>query len=40
MQCADLFLDTFPITAHTTASDALWVGVPLLLMQENLWLAG
>ena len=30
MQCADLFLDTFPITAHTTASDALWVGTPII----------
>jgi predicted O-linked N-acetylglucosamine transferase (SPINDLY family) len=27
---ADLFLDTLPINAHTTASDALWVGVPLV----------
>jgi predicted O-linked N-acetylglucosamine transferase (SPINDLY family) len=27
---ADLFLDTLPYNAHTTASDALWVGVPLL----------
>ncbi|RTL63220.1 MAG: glycosyl transferase [Hyphomicrobiales bacterium] len=27
---ADLFLDTFPYGAHTTASDALWLGVPIL----------
>lgn len=27
---ADLFLDTFPFNAGTTASDALWAGVPLL----------
>lgn len=27
---ADLFLDTGPCNAHTTASDALWAGVPLL----------
>jgi predicted O-linked N-acetylglucosamine transferase (SPINDLY family) len=27
---ADLFLDTFPYTAHTTASDALWTGLPLV----------
>ena len=29
---ADLFLDTAPYGAHTTASDALWMGVPLLTM--------
>jgi predicted O-linked N-acetylglucosamine transferase (SPINDLY family) len=27
---ADLFLDTFPCNAHTTASDALWSGLPLI----------
>jgi predicted O-linked N-acetylglucosamine transferase (SPINDLY family) len=27
---ADLILDTLPYNAHTTASDALWVGVPLV----------
>ncbi len=27
---ADLFLDTFPYNAHTTASDALWVGLPIV----------
>ena len=27
---ADLFLDTLPYNAHTTASDALWMGLPLL----------
>ena len=27
---ADLFLDTLPYNAHTTASDALWVGVPVI----------
>jgi len=26
----DLFLDTLPYNAHTTASDALWAGVPLV----------
>ena len=30
--CADLFLDTFPISAHTSASDAVWVGLPLITM--------
>jgi predicted O-linked N-acetylglucosamine transferase (SPINDLY family) len=28
--CADLFLDTAPVNAHTTASDALWSGLPLV----------
>ena len=27
---ADLFLDTLPYCAHTTASDALWAGLPVL----------
>jgi protein O-GlcNAc transferase len=27
---ADLFLDTYPVNAHTTASDALWTGLPVL----------
>jgi predicted O-linked N-acetylglucosamine transferase (SPINDLY family) len=27
---ADLFLDTFPCNAHTTANDALYAGLPLL----------
>ncbi|HEY0659981.1 MAG TPA: UDP-N-acetylglucosamine-peptide N-acetylglucosaminyltransferase, partial [Lysobacter sp.] len=30
LQHADLFLDTGPYNAHTTASDALWVGCPVL----------
>ena len=29
-RCADLFLDTLPYGAHTTASDALWSGLPVL----------
>jgi predicted O-linked N-acetylglucosamine transferase (SPINDLY family) len=29
---ADLFLDTFNVNAHTTASDALWAGVPLVTL--------
>jgi protein O-GlcNAc transferase len=30
LQLADLFLDTLPFNAGATASDALWMGVPLL----------
>jgi len=29
-QCADLFLDTFIYNAHTTGSDALWAGLPIV----------
>lgn len=28
--CADLFLDTHPVNAHTTAADALYAGLPVL----------
>ena len=31
-QLADLFLDTLPYNAHTTASDALWAGLPLITL--------
>ncbi len=31
--CADLSLDTWPCNAHTTASDSLWAGVPLVTMR-------
>jgi predicted O-linked N-acetylglucosamine transferase (SPINDLY family) len=30
LKLADLVLDTLPCNAHTTASDALWAGVPLV----------
>lgn len=30
MQLADIFLDTWPCNAHTTASDALWAAVPVV----------
>lgn len=30
LQCADLFLDTMPYNAHTTCSDALWMGLPVI----------
>ncbi len=29
---ADLFIDTFPYNAHTTCSDALWVGLPVITL--------
>ena len=32
IQNADLFLDTFPYNAHTTARDFLWAGVPVLTL--------
>ncbi|MEJ0076507.1 MAG: tetratricopeptide repeat protein [Alphaproteobacteria bacterium] len=32
---ADLFLDTLPYNAHTTASDALWAGLPVLTWAGN-----
>ncbi len=31
-QACDLFLDTFPYNAGTTASDALWAGLPILTL--------
>ena len=31
-QVADLALDTFPYTSHSTGSDALWLGCPLLAL--------
>jgi len=36
---ADLFLDTSPYGAHTTASDALWMGVPVLTMSGRCFAA-
>jgi predicted O-linked N-acetylglucosamine transferase (SPINDLY family) len=32
---ADLFLDTLPYNAHTTANEALWVGLPVLTRIGN-----
>lgn len=30
---ADIFIDTWPCNAHTTASDALWAGLPVVTLQ-------
>ena len=38
-QHADLFLDTHPYNAHTTASDALWAGCPVLTAPGNTFAA-
>lgn len=36
---ADLFLDTLPYNAHTTASDALWMGCPVLTVSGETFAA-
>jgi predicted O-linked N-acetylglucosamine transferase (SPINDLY family) len=33
LRSADLFLDTFPYNAHSTAMDALWAGLPVLTVR-------
>lgn len=35
LRLADLVIDTLPYGAHTTASDALWAGVPVLTLIGN-----
>ena len=35
LRCADLALDVLPYGSHTTGSDALWAGVPLLTCLGN-----
>lgn len=39
MRQADLALDCFPYTSHTTGSDALWAGVPLLALSGDTFAA-
>ncbi len=39
MQLADLFLDCFVVSAHTTASDALWAGVPIITLPGKNWIS-
>lgn len=36
---ADLFLDTLPVNAHTTASDSLWAGLPVVTCAGETFIA-
>lgn len=35
--CADLYLDAWPCNAHTTAGEALWVGVPVVTLTGEIF---
>lgn len=39
LHCADLFLDTLPYNAHTTASDALWEDLPVVTLAGSTFAA-
>lgn len=39
LRCADLFLDTLPYNAHTTASDALWEDLPVVTLKGQAFAA-
>jgi predicted O-linked N-acetylglucosamine transferase (SPINDLY family) len=38
-QLADLMLDTFPFNAGTTASDALWMGLPIVTLSGRSYIS-
>jgi predicted O-linked N-acetylglucosamine transferase (SPINDLY family) len=38
-QCADLMLDTYPYNAGTTASDALWMGLPIVTLSGRTYIS-
>ena len=38
-QCADMFLDTYPYNAGTTANDLLWAGLPLLTLSGSTYVS-
>jgi len=37
LACADLYLDAWPCNAHTTASEALWAGVPVVTVRGRVF---
>ena len=37
LACADLYLDAWPCNAHTTASEALWAGVPVVTVKGRIF---